>query len=455
MPTSTSWRDAIRRGGVKITPSGHRASSRLQARASDRSAHGTDSSSRACPPGASRGHSGRREVTTLPGPQLARRAQFALLPRGAPVSQPPDPAPQDPAPQDIPFGARRATENEVAYARDLRQPGVLGTAPPVPPAGAPAGARLPRLVLPLRPARDVRARLHGARGRGPRQRRPRCSGCSSSSARSGSPGTTPAARTATSTRSSAELRARYDGARSPAPRRSRPHELPRADDRPVRDRRPDHALHHAGREPAEQDRRRLLRGRALVHRVPERSRDLRRLHVGGELPRHLRRDRAVGLRRVPVLDRLPRRLAGRAAAGRGVHAQLRALHDGRRPVVPHAATPCPDGGGDVHDRGLDLLPARPDGRRGQARQPADRRGERPGEEPDDRDRRRADDRLRDRRRHARHDLGADRQGRPAHGRDDHRRHARADRVQVQRLHHARRGGEGQRQGGRRSSSARA
>ena len=134
-----------------------------------------------------------------------------------------------------------------------------------------------------------------------------------------------------------------------------------------------HRRHHGLGEPADKRRRRLLRRRPLVHRLPERPRHRRRLHVGRVVPRHLRRHRAVRLRRLPVLDRLPRRLAGRAAARRRAAAQLRPLHDGRPARLPDAAAPGPHRGGDVDRRRLDLLPARPDGRRGRARRAAARR----------------------------------------------------------------------------------
>ena len=142
--------------------------------------------------------------------------------------------------------------------------------------------------------------------------------------------------------------------------------------------------HHLLGQPADDGHHRLLRRRTLVQRLPERPRDLRRLHVGGVVPRHLRRHRAVRLRRVPVLDRLPGRLARGAAAGRRAAAQLRPLHDGRPAGLPDAAAAGPDGGGDLDRRGVDLLPARPDGRRGRARRAAARRRAASGEEPHDR-----------------------------------------------------------------------
>ena len=103
------------------------------------------------------------------------------------------------------------------------------------------------------------------------------------------------------------------------------------------------------------------------------------LAIGGDymsrrvVPRHLRRHRADRVRRLPLLHRLPGRLAGRAAAGRRDAAQLRPLHDGRPARVPDAAAPGPHRGRHLDRRRVDLLPARPDGRRGRAGGAAARR----------------------------------------------------------------------------------
>ena len=203
-------------------------------------------------------------------------------------------------------------------------------------------------------------------------------------------------------------------------RRQRRHPA-RADDRPVPRLHRHHALHHVLGQPAEQDRRGLLRRRPVVLGLPERPGDRRRLHVRRLVPRHRRADRAVRLRRLPLLDRLPGRVAGRAAAGRRADAQLRPLHDGRRARVPDAAAPGPDGGRHLHHHRVDLLPDRADGRRRRAgRAAAGHRQDRdlPRHVPEHREerhhraRRRADDPLRHRRRHAWHHLGADR-SRPA------------------------------------------
>ena len=204
-------------------------------------------------------------------------------------------------------------------------------------------------------------------------------------------------------------------------------------------------------------RRGLLRRRPVVLGLPERPGDRRRLHVRRLVPRHRRADRAVRLRRLPLLDRLPGRVAGRAAAGRRADAQLRPLHDGRRARVPDAAAAGPDGGRHLHHHRVDLLPDRPDGRCRRAGGAAagyqqDRDLPRivpeHGEERHHRARRRADDPLRHRRRHARHHLGADDQGRPADDRRDPDVRVRAGQVQLQPVHPAGRGGPPERQGRR-------
>ena len=179
--------------------------------------------------------------------------------------------------------------------------------------------------------------------------------------------------------------------------------------RHVRGLRRRHALHHQVGRLEDQVGGRLLHRRRRHHRLPERPRHRRRLHVGGLVPRHLRRGDGLRLRRADLLDRLPGRLAdpdlpdGRAAA------QPRQVHLRRRGGLPLR----PDAG--AHLRGVGhagrrrLLPDRADGRRRRADQAAlrprllDRGGHR----------RRADDGLRALRRHDRHHLGADHQGLPA------------------------------------------
>ncbi len=199
---------------------------------------------------------------------------------------------------------------------------------------------------------------------------------------------------------------------------------------------------------ADQGRRRLLRGRTAVQRLPERTRRLRRLHVRRVLPRHRRRDRPLRLRRLPLLHRLPGRLARRSAARRRAAAQLRPLHDGRRPRLPHAPAPGPHRGRHLHDRRVDLLPAGPDGGRGRARLPAARHHLRRREGPHRRPGRRPDDRVRLHRRHEGHHLGADGQGRAAHRRHDPHHLPGAAEVQLQHLRPAGQGRREQRQGRR-------
>ena len=223
-------------------------------------------------------------------------------------------------------------------------------------------------------------------------------------------------------------------------------EQPDADHRALPGRgRPD-ALHHVLGVAAEQDRQRLLRRRPILLRVPERPRHRRGLHVGRVVPRHLRIHRAVRLRRLPVLDRVPGRLAGGPAAGGRAAAQLRSLHDGRPAGLPDAADPGPRRRGHVDHRGLDLLPARPDGRRRQSGRPAAAGGLPAAQEPGDRRRRHPDDHLRHAGRHEGHDLGADRQGRAADGRHLVDHDPGADPVRLQPLRAARRGGGAVRQG---------
>ncbi len=195
--------------------------------------------------------------------------------------------------------------------------------------------------------------------------------------------------------------------------------------------------HHVLGQPAELRHGRLLRRRALLLGLPERPGHRRRLHVGGVVPRHLRRDRALRLRRLPLLDRLPGRLAGGAAAGRGDAAQLRPLHDGRPAGLPDAPASGADGGGDLDRGGVDLLPARADGRRRRPGLAAARHRQPGDDQPDHLRGRHPDGLLRDRRRHEGHHLGADRQGRAADGRLRADRGPGARRVQLQPLRPAR------------------
>src|SRR3954454_10854113 len=189
------------------------------------------------------------------------------------------------------------------------------------------------------------------------------SACCSSSRPSSSPTSTRGTPTALWTRSppSCATSSRTGPAGERADAGSVGHEQPGADHRALPVRGGHHALHHLLGFPAEQDGRRLLRGRPLVLRLPERSGHRRRLHVCRVLPRHLGLHRALRLRRLPLLDRLPRRLARGAAAGRRAPAQLGALHDGRPAGLPDAPVAGAQRGGHLDDRRVDLLPARPDG----------------------------------------------------------------------------------------------
>ena len=121
-----------------------------------------------------------------------------------------------------------------------------------------------------------------------------------------------------------------------------------------------------------------------------------------------------GLRRLPLQHRLPRRVAHRAAARRRAAAQHRPLHDGRRPVVPHARAAGPHGGRDLDAGRVVLLPAGADGRRRRTRRAAAQHQRPRRAERHHRPRRRPDDRLRAHRRHEGHDLRPDDQGGAAH-----------------------------------------
>ena len=94
--------------------------------------------------------------------------------------------------------------------------------------------------------------------------------------------------------------------------------------------------------------------------------------------------------------------------GRYTMADVLAFRLRQRPVRMAAAI--------IHPGGVDLLPARPDGRRRRPGRAAARRRQPGRPERVDRRRRRADDLLRARRRHEGHHLGADRQGVAAHRR---------------------------------------
>ena len=101
------------------------------------------------------------------------------------------------------------------------------------------------------------------------------------------------------------------------------------------------------------------------------------------LPRHRRGDRDQRLRRLPLLHRLPGRVARRAAAGRRAAAQHRQVHDGRRALASGCKQrPVRMAAALSHARRLLLLPARADGRRRRPGRPAARRhGHRPRRTP--------------------------------------------------------------------------
>ena len=130
------------------------------------------------------------------------------------------------------------------------------------------------------------------------------------------------------------------------------------------------------------------------------------------VPRHRRPDLPLRLRRVPVLDRVPRRVPHGDVPARRADAQRGQVHDRRRAVVPPERDAGARRGGARHVRGRDLLPDRADGRRGRADREARRHRLLARGDPD----RRLHALLRDLRRHGRHHVGADRQGRAADGR---------------------------------------
>ena len=157
------------------------------------------------------------------------------------------------------------------------------------------------------------------------------------------------------------------------------------------------------------------------------------------------------VRRVPVLDRVPRRVPDRDVPARRAHAQRRQVHDRRRAGLPAARAAGAHGGGDRHAGRRRLLPDRADGRRGRADPGA--RGHRLHARGDPH--RRLHALLRRLRRHGRHHVGADHQGRAAddrHHRDVDLR-ARQGRLQPDRAVQPRRGEH--RPPSRRSRSARA
>ena len=111
---------------------------------------------------------------------------------------------------------------------------------------------------------------------------------------------------------------------------------------------------------------RFLLGGRRHHRLPERPRDRRRLHVGGLVPGHFRPRLHLRLRRPDLFGRLAGRLADRHVPDRRAAAQSRQVHLRRRRLVPARADADPHSGRlrlAGHGR---LLPDRADGRRRQA-----------------------------------------------------------------------------------------
>ena len=184
--------------------------------------------------------------------------------------------------------------------------------------------------------------------------------------------------------------------------------------------------HVVGRPPHAHDRA-VLRRRSQRHRLPERVRTRGRLHERGQLPRHRRPRRADGFRRPDLLDRLSRRLADRALPDRRAAAQPRPLHVRRRGRVPDAAGARAHRHVDRDALGRHLLSDRPDGRCGHVDQPHLR----PAVRAVRADRRRRDADVPAARRHARDDLGADRQGGAARRRRHDHGSPRAGRVRPQ------------------------
>ena len=208
-----------------------------------------------------------------------------------------------------------------------------------------------------------------------------------------------------------------------------------------------HPRHHVLGQPPDPRRRRLLRRRPLVHRLPERHGHLRRLHVGGVVPRHLRRHRADGydgflysigflvawLVALLLVAELLRN------SGRYTMADQLAYRMRQRPVRTAAATSTVVvsifyllaqmvGAGALVALLLGVDRASP-------LKAFTIVGRRP-----------ADDLLRHRRRHEGHHLGADRQGRAADGRHDPDHGPGAGEVQLQPLRPARRRRREHRQG---------
>ena len=185
--------------------------------------------------------------------------------------------------------------------------------------------------------------------------------------------------------------------------------LQRAGRRDLRRRPCHHARHHLVGRQAQSQRDRLLHGRARRGRRLQRHRHRGRLPVGLDLPRL--RGPHVPLR----LRRLDHRPGGDALVPAGAlparrpDAQRRQVHGGRRAQLPAAPAPGADRRGHQHAAHLRHLPHRPARGRGLAHRGPGRDQLR-ARRPHLRD---LHGRLRRLRRHARHDVGADHQGRDA------------------------------------------
>ena len=174
-----------------------------------------------------------------------------------------------------------------------------------------------------------------------------------------------------------------------------------------------HAGDHLFQRPQIERGQRLLRRRPPDHGLAERPRGRRRLHERRELPRHCRHDRDERLRRLHVFGWLPRRLSDRPLHRRRAAPELWKIYDGRHAGLSLEPKTCSRSGFLEHAHRLGFLHDRPNGRSGRAGAPVDSwcqlrsccgggRG--------------VDGGVCRFRRNARHHLGANHQGHPAHER---------------------------------------
>ena len=191
--------------------------------------------------------------------------------------------------------------HDPVYDQPPRDGGVRRAATSLPRLRLPGDRGLPALVPALRRHVELGHRLHEHPARSATSTSRWSSGCCSSSttfllawlyARYSNAKLDPLAR---------ELDERYNAVRDERPRRAADMSTPDPHHDPLpRRRRADHRHHLLG-QPADLRRRRLLRRRPRLLRLPERPGHRRRLHVGRVVPRHLRRHRADRLRRLPLL----------------------------------------------------------------------------------------------------------------------------------------------------------